>query len=188
MDPRHAAILAARELLAANPVYLDTETTGLEWSSEIVEICVIDTDAEVLVDQLVRPTIPIPIDATRVHGISNMTVANEPSWPAAWPAVERAMAGRALAIYNAEYDLARMRYCHRRHGLEWRDVSGPAECLMKLYARYNGEWDPARRSYRWLSLQQAARGCGIALPQVHRARQDAELARAVLIHMAGETA
>jgi DNA polymerase-3 subunit epsilon len=177
---RRQAVESAREILSAQPVFLDTETTGLDPRSEIVEICILESDGRVLVDRLVRPTIPIPPDATRVHGIRNAMVAGEPSWAEVWPEVEQALSGRAIAIYNADYDLARMRQSHRSHRLNWQEPSGPVHCLMKLYARYHGEWDPNRRAFRWLSLEQAARRCGIILPQRHRARQDAELARAVL--------
>lgn len=188
MDPRKEARDLAREILEADPVYLDTETTGLDWASEIVEICVLDTDGRVLVDHLVRPTTPIPQGATRIHGISDEMVAEEPTWAEIWPGVEQAISGRAIVIYNADYDLAEMRQSHRKHGLTWERPSAPVHCLMKLYAKYHGEWDPGRRAFRWLSLQQAAQRCGISLPQRHRARQDAELARSVLLCMAGRDA
>jgi len=185
---RQRAVLVAREILEARPVYIDTETTGLDPDSEIIEICVLDQDGRVLVDRLVRPTIPIPSDASRVHGIRDAMVAGEPSWAEIWPAVERAIAGRTIAIYNADYDLARMRQSHLKHRLEWQEPDGPIHCLMKLYARFHGEWNPSRRSFRWQSLEQAARQCGIALSQHHRARQDAELARGVFEYVAGHSA
>jgi DNA polymerase-3 subunit epsilon len=179
-DSRQEAVRTAREILESRPVYLDTETTGLGPGSQIIEICVLDSDGSVLIDRLVRPSIPIPSDASRVHGIRDAMVAGEPSWAEVWPEVEQASWGRPIAIYNAAYDLARMRQSHRAHGLDWREPSGPVHCLMKLYARYHGEWDPNRRAFRWVSLEQAARRCGILLPQRHRARQDAELAQSVL--------
>jgi DNA polymerase-3 subunit epsilon len=185
-NQRVDAVRAARSILQARPVYVDTETTGLEPEAEIIEICILDSDGGVLVEQLVRPTIPIPPAATSVHGISNGMVAGQPSWAEVWPEVERALSGRTIAIYNAEFDLARMRQSHRRHGLAWQQPSGPVHCLMKLYAKYNGDWDPARSAYRWVSLEQAARRCGIRIPQRHRARQDAELAQMVLRCIAGQ--
>jgi DNA polymerase-3 subunit epsilon len=188
MYPRQRlqAVQLAREILQAQPVYLDTETTGLDPRSEVVEISILDSDGRVLVDRLVRPTIPIPPDTTRVHGITNSMVNGEPTWDEVWPEVAQALSGRTIAIYNADYDMARMRQSHQLHRLDWREPSGPVHCLMKLYARYHGDWDPVRRSFRWLSLEHAARGCGIVLPQQHRARQDAHLARSVLLYVAGQ--
>jgi DNA polymerase III epsilon subunit-like protein len=183
---RREAIRAAKELLEARPVYLDTETTGLDASSEVVEICVLDHDGRSLVNQLVRPSIPIPSDASRIHGITEVMVATEPTWDEVWPAVARAISGRRVAVYNAEYDVMVMRQSHRKHGLVWPAPLGQFTCLMKLYARYHGEWNSARHSYRWQSLDQAARQCGIVAGQRHRAYEDTLLARAVLEHMAAQ--
>jgi DNA polymerase-3 subunit epsilon len=183
---RQEAVRSAQEILESQPVYLDTETTGLDPGAEIIEICLLDSDGSVLVDRLVRPTVLIPPDASRVHGIGNAMVAGAPSWAEVWPEVNQALSGRPIAIYNADYDVARMRQTHRSHGLMWQEPSGPVHCLMKLYAQYNGEWDPNRRAFRWLSLEQAARRCGILLPQRHRAREDAELARSILQCVAGQ--
>ena len=183
---RREAIRAAKELLEARPVYLDTETTGLNASSEVVEICVLDHDGRSLMNQLVRPSIPIPSDASRIHGITEVMVATEPTWDEVWPAVEQAISGRMVAVYNAEYDLMVMRQSNRKRGLIWRAPSDQFTCLMKLYARFYGEWNPARHSYRWQSLDQAARQCGIYAGQRHRAYEDALLARSVLEHVAAQ--
>ena len=57
---RQLAILQAQAHLARQPLYLDTETTGLGRSAEIVDICIVDDAGQVLVDTLVRPRFPIP--------------------------------------------------------------------------------------------------------------------------------
>ena len=61
---RRSAIEMAREMVARRPVYLDTETTGLDEQSEIVEISLIDSDGSVLLDTLVKPLERIPAGAT----------------------------------------------------------------------------------------------------------------------------
>lgn len=181
---RWAAIQAGRKILESRPVYLDTETTGLDWRAEVVEVCVLDHDGRVLVDSLVRPTTPIPPEATRVHGIVDAMVRPAPTWAELWPQVAGALEGRTVAIYNADFDLKMIAQSHRRHGLAWQAGYLRAECLMKLYARFYGQVNPAYGTFRWQPLADAARQCGIALPNAHRARDDALLARAVLEHMA----
>ncbi|MBI4769272.1 MAG: 3'-5' exonuclease [Chloroflexi bacterium] len=174
-----------RETLAAQPLYLDTETTGLGASAEIVEICVLDHDGAVLVDTLVKPTGRIPPDASALHGITDRTVANAPAWPEVWPAVEALLSGRVVAIYNADYDVRLMQQSHRKHRLPWNLTDTRFFCIMKAYAEYHGEWNSRYGSFRWQSLEAAGRQCRINLPGAHRARADALLARAVLHHMAG---
>ena len=55
LQARQQAILRAQQLLAQQPIYLDTETTGVRSNAEIVEICLVDHDGTVILDSLVRP-------------------------------------------------------------------------------------------------------------------------------------
>jgi DNA polymerase III subunit epsilon len=183
---RAAAIHQARAQLARQPIYLDTETTGLGDGDQIVEICILDDEGKILIDSLVRPTGGIPSDVVRIHGITTEMVRDKPPWSEIWPAARAALDGRSVAIYNADFDLRMMRQSHRRYGLEWNVAEDAFFCLMKLYAQFYGEWSSRYGGYRWHSLEAAALQCGIPLPShVHRAREDAELARALLHHIAG---
>ena len=102
---RQAAIETARTWVTRDFVILDTETTGLYSPARIVEISCIDREGNVLVDSLVNPGIPIPADASAIHGISDADVADRPSfsdlWPLVWDAVRSA---DCVLIYNASYD------------------------------------------------------------------------------------
>ncbi|MEZ4673640.1 MAG: hypothetical protein R2932_05265 [Caldilineaceae bacterium] len=55
---RREAIARAQQYLAQEPVYLDTETTGVRSNAEIIEISIIDHTGAPLFDSLVRPAIP----------------------------------------------------------------------------------------------------------------------------------
>jgi DNA polymerase-3 subunit epsilon len=174
----------ARELIARQPLYLDTETTGLEDRDQVVEICVLDPGGRVLVESLVKPTVPISLDARRVHGITQAMLKEAPSWPEVWPGVQKVLEGREVAIYNAEYDLRLMRQSHRAHGMPWMLETASFHCLMLLYARFYGRWNHRRGGFQWQSLEAASRQSGISLLNTHRAKDDAALARAILLHMA----
>ena len=101
---------AATKLLAAEPLILDTETTGLGDEAEICEIAVIRHDGSVVLDTLVRPTGKIPADATRVHGITDADVRDAPSIDDVLDArVRLFLASHPIAIYNADYDLRLLR-------------------------------------------------------------------------------
>src|SRR5512137_696491 len=95
---RRAAIAQAQIELNKRPIYLDTETTGLKNADQIVEICLLDHDGTVLVDSLVRPTVKIPPDATRVHHITDAMVAAAPTWPELWPQLEPLLTQRRIVI------------------------------------------------------------------------------------------
>jgi len=189
MSARGQAIQIAREKLALNPLYLDTETTGREQSSEIIEISIIDDVGQVVFESLVKPTRLIPLEVTRIHGITNEMVKGSPNWMSVWPRVRDVLTGRIVGIYNAEFDLRMIKQTLEKFRMAWTTPENFSSfCIMKLYAQYKGEWNNMRGAYRWHSLENAGRQCRIPLPNSHRARDDSLLARAVLHYMAADAA
>jgi DNA polymerase-3 subunit epsilon len=186
LSPRQEAIQFSRDRMALDPLYLDTETTGIDRFSEIVEVCVTDNQGSVIFESLVKPTRPIPRDATRIHGISDAHIQNAPSWLVVWPQLEQALAGHTVGIYNAEFDLRMLQQTHMRYKMPSFTPNFTSFCIMKLFAQYVGEWNRATGSYRFHSLENAGRRCRIPLPNTHRAHDDCLLARAVLQYMADD--
>lgn len=177
------AVLQARQVLDLRPVYLDTETTGLDKAAEIVEISVVDTDGTTLVDTLVRPSQSIPADVIRVHHITNEMVQKAQPWPFLWNSIRPAFSNRVVVIYNSDFDIRMIKQTHDRYKMRW-DFTGRPFDLMALYAKFNGEWDPNRRAYRNISLDAAGKNCRIPLPNSHRALADTQLTRALLEYLA----
>ena len=182
---RRAAIAQAKIEFKEQPTYLDTETTGLKENDQIVEICLLEHDGSIAFQSLVKPTVKIPPDATRVHHITDAMVSNAPMWPDLWPQIETLLTTRRSAIYNAEYDLRLLKQSHVAHGLSW-SASISSFCIMKLYAQFRGDWNSRAGNYRWHSLDDARAQCGLNLPNAHRAHADALLARAVLHYVAAQ--
>lgn len=183
-ETRKQAVVLARQRLAAQPIFLDTETTGVRSTAEIIEISLIDHTGEVLLDSLVRPRLSIPLAATAVHGISDEMVAAAPTWPELWPQVQALLAQRTVGIYNVDFDLRLLKQTHQQYGLRWPDPTFDSFCIMQLYAQFYGEWDIHRNTWRWQSLEKAGARFNIPLRNSHRAKADALLARAVLQEMA----
>jgi DNA polymerase-3 subunit epsilon len=182
-DRREEIREEARRALSMQPLYLDTETTGLGPADEVIEICVLDSNGLVLLESLVRPLGQVSKGAVRVHGITPQMLVGAPGWQQIWPQLLAILDRRCVALYNAEFDLRLMRQTHARHALRW-NLQMEVVCVMELYARYFGHWDEARGDYRWQSLENAARQCGIELRPTHRAKDDALLTRALLWHIA----
>jgi DNA polymerase III subunit epsilon len=180
---KNDAVELARDYLARNPVYLDTETTGLNARAEIVEISVIDSDGTPLIDSLVRPLRSIPADATAVHGINMDMVRDAPDWGELWPRVLEVLKGRHIGIYNADFDLRMMQQAHTSMGMRWQLDSAVPFCIMKLYAKFYGEINPYRGSFRWQSLEKARKQLGLSLPNSHRSLDDTLLTREVLLRI-----
>lgn len=174
----------AREIIAKKPVYIDTETTGLTRSDEIVEISIIDHDGTELYTKLVKPNQSIPKDATRIHGITDQMVAVAQAWPIQWPHIRAILFGRLVAAYNVEFDSRMMEQSYQKYNLPWRERLEYVDVL-KLFSEYRGEYDPAHSSFRFFKLSEAGRYFNIALLNAHRSTADALLTRAVLHAIAG---
>ncbi len=182
LSARQQAIQTARQWIGLNPVYLDTETTGLERTDEIVEISIVDQAGQVLLDSLVRPSKPIPLAATRVHGITNDMVQKAPAWPILWQQVRPVLLGKNIVAYNSEFDRRMLLQSHARYQMPMRDNLFFRD-LQNLYSQFRGIWDPMHHSWKLISLDMAGKLCNISLPNAHRATADTLLARALLIYL-----
>ncbi|MGD9347763.1 MAG: 3'-5' exonuclease [Candidatus Aminicenantes bacterium] len=144
----------ARNLLQrADWVILDTETTGTFNHDEIVQVAILSYDAEVLLNTLVRPTQPIPLDATAIHGITNEDVKNAPLFPEVYEKIEKIIGGKTIVVYNAQFDLRLIRQSLAKHGLLPIGLNlDQVDCAMLMYSAWVGELWPYG-GYKWQKLE-----------------------------------
>jgi DNA polymerase-3 subunit epsilon len=192
-DVRLFAAKEAADWLSRDCLVLDTETTGLDDDAEIVEISVIDSKGQTVIDTLVKPRSRIPRQACDIHGITNDMVASAPTWIEVLPSVIEAIDGRDLVIYNAAYDLrliAQTNCLYGEHtvtlGRIEQLVRVSAWCAMMAYSRFVGETTirHGQETYRWHKLTNAARDCGVVIDGAHRALADCRMTLGVLQYMA----
>ena len=178
-NARAAAQRWAQRLLDRSPrndwVVLDTETTGLDGMAEVVQIGVISPTSQVLLDTLVRPTHPIPPDATRIHGITNAACATAPAYPLVHPELEQAVRGKTVVCYNAKYDARLLRQTALLH--RTNAVVAMWDCAMERYAQYVGRWSDRHGHFMFQPLPRR----GAARYARHQALDDC-LATLDLIH------
>lgn len=179
---RERAIKTAWTWLKKPFVILDLETTGLKGTAEIVQIGVIDQDGAVVLEQLVKPS--KAIRNSRLHGITDAMVQEAPAFPDVYPQVKAALEGKTVLAYNYEFDRTMLDQVCQRHGLDLIDIAH-GYCVMELYAQYNGDWNDYHGNYRWGSLSDAVKACGLTFDgQAHSAVADTQATLAVLKHMA----
>lgn len=189
---RQQAIVDAHRLLMTEPLILDTETTGVDHHAEIVELAVVPAGAPAAsMSTLVRPSYGISADATAIHGITELDVAEAPSIGVALDSIHYLlMTDSSLAIYNRDFDLRLIRQSAAAIGrYDWVEAAmalrSRTTCVMELYAHFYGEWHEYHQSYTWQSLGRAAVQCGLEWEgPPHRALADAHMTHSVLKHMA----
>lgn len=148
------------------PIYYDTETTGIRPEKDrIVEIAAFDPLRNERFVYLVNPGIPIPPDATEIHGISNEMVAEAKSFAEVGKLfTEFCSEGAVLIAHNNDsFDKFFLQHEFNRHQLElpnWAMIDS-----LKWARRYRP--DLPRHSLQFLRQIY-----GIAENQAHRAMDD----------------
>ncbi|MBW6122632.1 3'-5' exonuclease [Pseudomonas aeruginosa] len=169
----------AVEWLSANPLVIDTETTGLGDDAQIIEIAIGDVHGNILFNSRLRPTIPIDPQASAIHGILDAHLVDAPTWPEVEPQVTELLSGRCVIIFNAEYDKRLLRQTAAAFGLSqsWPETSSE-RCAMYLAADAYG----ATNKYGTISLANAAAAAGVTWKgSAHSAAADV-LATVDLVH------
>lgn len=180
--------------LKDNCITLDTETTGLDGGAEVVEISMIDAHGQILLDTLVKPSKPIPEEATNIHGITNDMVASAPSWADIHDDVVGIMAGRTVVVYNAAFDTRLMVQSAQTvlSADKIQELEGAMSgvvCAMLKYAEFYGDWNEQRGNYRWQRLEAAARQQGVTVDgTAHRALCDVKTTLGVVRSVASMVA
>jgi DNA polymerase III subunit epsilon len=177
-------IQRARQILAYDPIFIDTETTGVSTEDVVIEIGVVNLAGETLFESLFKPSIPIPPDSITIHGITEAMVADAPTWKNAWPELLMVLKDRFIGMYNADFDLRMIKQTHERYWLDWPMEDNRFFCVMKLFAAFYGQKNPRGTGYRLHKLEAAGAACRIPLPNSHRAVDDALLTAALYKYIA----
>jgi DNA polymerase-3 subunit epsilon len=177
----------AAEWLARDPIFLDTETTGLDAQAEVCDLAIVDANGQVLLNTLIRTVRPIPPEAYAIHGISDLDVVNAPAFAQVVDQLRGLLRERLVVVYNAAFDRQMLIQSHKAAKTPPKYLQAANfVCAMELYAAHYGAWNSYYHSYRWQTLDKAAQQCRLAWAgEAHRALADAEMCRRVVRHMAG---
>jgi DNA polymerase-3 subunit epsilon len=177
-----ATCRAMAQLLQHAPLFLDTETSGLEEDAEIVELAVLDQHGVVMLNTLVQPVRTVPQAAIEIHGITDEALAHAPSWPEVAEQLARLLSGRVLVAHNAPFEARMLAQSCARHGLTL-PACARWECTLEQLTERNGG--------RWPGLMEAMALAGAIPPDAdlgarcrHRALFDAECCRRIVLEMA----
>ncbi|WLP95930.1 3'-5' exonuclease [Psychrobacter sp. M13] len=143
------------------PLFLDTETTGLNRKDKVIEIAIIDLNNTVVIDTLLYTKTAINRDAYNVHYISKSDIANMPKFSEIESHIARLIEERKLYIFNADFDLYMMKNSATDN---FKTEASSIECLMNIAG------DRLNNGYR-ISLGNACESVGVKCGG-HRAVSD----------------
>ncbi|EDE6508872.1 3'-5' exonuclease [Salmonella enterica subsp. enterica serovar Enteritidis] len=175
--------MLAHTWLALGPVFLDTETTGLDAGAQALEIGLVNARGERIFETRLKPTVGIDPAAAAVHGISDDDLVSAPSWPDIAQQLQHHIGRRPLVIFNADFDTRILKQTAAAHNdsASWLD-SLTVYCAMRLAAGYYG---PTNR-YGTISLSGAVSQAGLSWAgEAHSAVTDAVMTARVVNNIAG---
>lgn len=168
---------ALRGLLPAKTrdrIVIDTETTGLDWSSdELLQVAITDGAGVELLNEFYRPRhVERWPEAQAINGISPDDVSECPHADSDRERIQEIVdSARQVVIYNAEFDTDFL----EEIGIDF--AAADVHCAMLDFAQLYGEYDEYHGDYRWQKLMKAAaytkyEGAGRA----HDALEDCKMA------------
>ena len=87
-------------------VILDSETTGLGKTDEIIQLAIIDLDGNTLFNKNIRPTKKkrISSDSTEIHGLTMDKLSDCPTFSELKVPVKAFLRRKTIITYNASFD------------------------------------------------------------------------------------
>jgi DNA polymerase III epsilon subunit family exonuclease len=168
--------------LAVGYAVFDCETTGTDVAEdEIVSLALIRLDPDGREESrytvLVRPSRPIPAEATAVHGISDADVAGAPVFAQIAAELRARLGDAAFVAHNASFDLGMLQHAFAREATEYRP--GAIACTLEAFRLL----EPLADNHR---LQTICDRRGVVLADAHDAMSDVCATVALLRVLLGE--
>jgi DNA polymerase III epsilon subunit-like protein len=178
-DTRQDVITWARQVIeTGETLILDTETTGLDDHDEVIQLAIIDMYGNVLLQTLVRPTVPVGTEACAIHGITDEVLAQAPSFSNLYETIAVLLGNRSVLAYHADFDRRILAQTCAKYGLPPFEVAA-WDCVMERYARFWGQRSKAGHA-KPQSLSTACMQQGIEVHGHHDAVQDCLLTLALI--------
>lgn len=153
--------------------FLDVETTGLSpRTARVCEVAAVNFRGPERLGslaELINPGGPIPLEVSRIHGITDPMVKDSPPFGAVAPRLLALLENSVIVAHNAEFDLGFLEAEFERVGLRF-----PKLRVVDTLALARKNWKFA--SYR---LGNIAAELGIPNGNWHRALGDVEMTRAI---------
>lgn len=171
---------SAIPLVAIDAIALDTETTGLDpRKARIVEVGAVPLLGGRLQDdapfrRLVCPGEPIPVAATRIHGIDDAAVAQAPEFPEIWNDLAGLLRQPVVIGHSIGFDLAVLKKECERAGIRW---TPPRTLCTRMLAELA---EPDLADY---SLETLGARFGVAMEGRHSAVADASAAARIFLQL-----
>jgi DNA polymerase-3 subunit epsilon len=173
--------LYVQKLFKTGFIILDTETTGLNYTDQLIELCILSSDGNIIHNQRYKPTIQISEGAYRCHGIHMHDLEHEPSFQVDADRIKDILLKNDVVIFNASYDMSILKSTYKSVGVNHFFLNDVKDrCAMNGAACIYG----STNRYGTISLADAASASGFINPNPHSALGDCQTTLAVIHDLA----
>lgn len=132
---------------------IDTETTGIEMGSEILQLSIIDGEGNTDYNQYFKPEKATSWEgAQKVNGISPEMVADKPCISERLPEIQKIFDNADTIIgYNTPFDIGMLKHAGINFKPELKHID-----VMQDFAEIYGEWSESRQGFKWQKLIKCA--------------------------------
>lgn len=160
--------------------FIDIETTGLNTQQDrIVDICIIKIHpdgTEEMLNSVINPSIPIPIESTQIHGITDTDVIGKPTFREFAQKIIDFIDNCDLGGFGTKFDLLVIESEFRRAGINYSRVGKQIVDVQIIYHKLEPrDLNAAHLKY-----------CGKALENAHQAYIDVRATINVLESQLGQ--
>lgn len=85
-------------------IYLNIESTGINETSEIVQLSITKLNGDILFNELIKPNQPIEEGATYVNGLKNNMLNDCRTWKEIAPEVKKILKNKIIFSYKSDFD------------------------------------------------------------------------------------
>lgn len=137
---RNHAILKAQEILGNSDKYIivDTETSGLGDNAEVLEICAMNLQGEIVLECFLMPTGIILPETISKHGLTREVLQQKGAitWDNSADKINQALAGKIMLAYNSSFDQKMIMQTAALYGYD--SPVKEAFCIMRLRQQFTG--------------------------------------------------
>lgn len=176
----------AKKMLDEGFLVLDYETTDI--NGEPVQIALIDSDDQTLINEIICPSEQISPGAQRVHGISMADVKDKPRFQDLYPLLRHHLESHTVIAYNAAFEKKITERTLDKYHLD--NISGINwQCAMLEYSKFNpGKMSRWGKKGGWWKLTEAVEQEKITVSgSAHDALIDVRMTLQLIEAMAGKT-
>ena len=147
-------------------VIIDTETTGLSKSDEVVELAIVGMDKQVLYYSTFYPTVEVNPAAAKVNHFSKAKLKGSPCIKDEWQKIVEAIGNKKILCHNTPFDKRLLMQTFARYNIPY-----------DIERAFNGAYDSKDIAKKWIKsdkydLNHLAHLVGIEREELHEATDD----------------